>query len=237
MNSLSSLALLFDHSLLHPTATDEEIRAGCDLAHRYGVATVCVKPYAVKMAVDLLLDSAAGVCAVVGFPHGNATTATKVREAAEAAFNGATEIDMVVNIGKLLGGDSAYVAREIKEVNETVVAKEAALKVIFENDFLDDGHIVTLCEVCSEIGVAYVKTSTGYGFVKRRDGSYGYAGAIDAHLKLMRAHCAPAVKIKAAGGIRTLDDALRVRALGVDRIGATATAAILDEAKKRGFRD
>jgi deoxyribose-phosphate aldolase len=136
-----------------------------------------------------------------------------------------------------LGGDWGYVHDEIKAINDVVVANGAILKVIFENDYLQDTHIIRLCAICSEIGVAFVKTSTGYGFVKQPDGSYNYKGATMPHLKLMRANCPPSVQIKAAGGVRTLDDLLLVRSLGVTRIGATATAAILEDAKKRGIGD
>jgi deoxyribose-phosphate aldolase len=174
---------------------------------------------------------------VIGFPHGNSTTATKVREAEEAARAGGAEIDMVINIGKALGGDWPCVTDEIKAINDVVTANGAILKVIFENDYLQDAHIIRLCEICSGIGVAFVKTSTGYGFVKQSDGSYNYKGATVAHLKLMRQHCPPGIQIKAAGGVRTFDDLLLVRSLGVTRIGATATAAILEEATKRGIGD
>ena len=197
--------------------------------------TACVKPYSIPLAREVLAGSHVGVCPVIGFPHGNSTTANKVREAEEAAQGGGSEIDMVINIGKALGGDWAYVADEIKAINTVVVANGAILKVIFENDYLQDAHIIRLCAICSEIGVAFVKTSTGYGFVKQADGSYNYKGATVAHLKLMRRQCPPSVQLKAAGGVRTLDDLLLVRSLGVSRIGATATAAILDEAKRRGI--
>jgi deoxyribose-phosphate aldolase len=233
---LKSLAKMIDHSLLHPTMTDEAIAAGCRLARRYDVATACVKPYAIPLAKDLLDGSQVGVCAVVAFPHGNSAPAIKVREAAEAAEAGAGEIDMVVNVGKALGGDWDYVSAEIRAVNEAVVAAGAILKVIFENDYLEDVHIIRLCEICSQHAVAFVKTSTGYGFVKQPNGFYSYAGATDHALALMREHSSPQVQVKAAGGVRTLDDLLRVRALGVTRIGATATEAILEEAKERGFQ-
>lgn len=232
--TLRDLAKMIDHSLLHPTMTDDEIRKGCELSRKYNVATACVKPYAVPLAKDILAGSGVGVCPVIGFPHGNSTTAIKVREAEEAARAGGSEIDMVVNIGKVLGGDWAYVSTEIKAVNDAVLAANAILKVIFENDYLQDQHIVKLCEICSGAGVAFVKTSSGYGFVKQDNGMYSYQGATAAHLKLMRQHCAPSVQIKAAGGVRTLDDLLMVRSLGVTRVGATATQAILEEAKRRG---
>ena len=238
MNStvtLRDLAKMIDHSLLHPTMTDEDVRKGCALARKYDVATACVKPYSIPLAREVLAGSNVLVCPVIGFPHGNSTTANKVREAEEASQAGGSEIDMVINIGKALGGEWDYVRDEIKAINNVVVANGALLKVIFENDYLQDAHIIRLCAICSEIGVAFVKTSTGYGFVKQPDGSYNYKGATIAHLKLMRASCPPSVQIKAAGGVRTLDDLLLVRSLGVTRIGATATAAMLEEAKKRGI--
>lgn len=233
--SLRDLAKMIDHSLLHPMMTDDEIRKGCELSRKYDVATACVKPYAIPLAKEILAGSDVGVCPVIGFPHGNSTTAIKVREADAAARAGGTEIDMVVNIGKVLGGDWAYVTAEIKAINDAVVAAGAILKVIFENDYLHDQHIIKLCEICSNIGVAFVKTSSGYGFVKQENGMYSYKGATAAHLQLMRQHCAPSVQIKAAGGVRTLDDLLLVRSLGVTRVGATATQTILEDAKKRGI--
>lgn len=233
--SLRALAKMIDHSLLHPTMTDEIIRQGCELALKYDVATACVKPYAVPLARELLRGSAVGVCAVIGFPHGNSTPRIKFTETLHAIADGATEIDMVINIGKALGGDWEYVSEEIKSVNHACSTQGALLKVIFETDYLQDEHIVRLCEICSMHRVAFVKTSTGYGFVKQPNGDYNYQGATDHVLRLMRQHSASEVQVKAAGGVRTLDDLLRVRALGVTRIGATATAAILDEARARGF--
>jgi deoxyribose-phosphate aldolase len=232
---LQTLARMIDHSLLHPTLTDESIARGCMLADKYHVAAVCVKPFAIGTARRVLAKSSVAICAVVAFPHGNSTIAIKVSEAQEAVFSGAVEIDMVVNIGKVIGGDWEYVADEIGAVNKVVTGHGAALKVIFENDYLDDTDIIKLCEICSQKKVAFVKTSTGYGFVRQENGTYSYAGATDHHLQLMRAHCSPSVGIKAAGGIRTLDDLLRVRQLGATRIGATATQDILEEARRRGY--
>lgn len=233
--TVHDIAKMIDHSLLHPTMTDQQVREGCELSRRLDVATACVKPYSVPMARDILAGSDVKPCAVIGFPHGNSTTGIKVIEAEQAALAGAPEIDMVVNIGKVLGGAWDFVEREVRLINETVVAAGAILKVIFENDYLEDQHIIRLCEICSSAGVAFVKTSTGYGFVKQSDGGYNYKGATQRHLQLMRQHCPPTVQIKAAGGVRTLDDVLRVRALGVSRIGATATEAILREAVSRGM--
>jgi deoxyribose-phosphate aldolase len=158
-----------------------------------------------------------------------------VAETRQAIEDGAGEIDMVINIGKALGGDWQYVADEIKAINDVCVDERALLKVIFETDYLVDEQIIRLCEICSQQRTAFVKTSTGYGFVKQPNGDYNYQGATDHNLALMRKHCNPAVQIKAAGGVRTLDDLLRVRALGVTRSGATATEAILMEARKRGY--
>ena len=234
--TLKSLAKMIDHSLLHPTMTDAEILKGCEVAKRYDVATVCVKPYAVTMCKDALKDTDVEICSVIGFPHGNNTTALKVAETEQAIRDGATEIDMVINIGKALGSDWAYVKADVEAVHQACVKQDALLKVIFETDYLKGEHIIQLCQICSEIKVAFVKTSSGYGFVKQASGDYNYKGATDHVLTLMRKHSAPEVQIKAAGGVRTLDDLLRVRAIGVTRIGATATEAMLEEAKKRGYQ-
>jgi deoxyribose-phosphate aldolase len=234
--TLKSLAKMIDHSLLHPTLTDEGILAGCVLARKNDVATVCVKPSAVPMCSRHLAGSDVGICAVIGFPHGNGTTAIKAAETVQAIRDGASEIDMVINIGKALGGDWQYVSNEIRVVNDVCLSKSAILKVILETDYLKDEQIIRLCEICSQCKAAFVKTSTGYGFVKQPNGYYSYDGATEHNVTLMRAHSAPEVRIKAAGGIRTLDDLLRFRALGVARIGATATEAILEEARQRGYR-
>lgn len=233
--TLNELAKMIDHSLLHPTMTDAEVRAGCELSRDYGVATACLKPYSIRQALDIFSGTDIMACAVIAFPHGNSTTGIKVVEAESAALSGAGEIDMVVNIGKVKGGDWNYVTREIRLINEAVVAQGSILKVIFENDYLETTEIIKLCEICSEANVAFVKTSTGYGFVKGSDGKYSYQGATHQHLKLMRQHTADHIQIKAAGGVRTLDDLLAVRDLGVSRIGATATKVILNEAIARGF--
>jgi deoxyribose-phosphate aldolase len=233
--SVLDLARMIDHSLLHPTMTDEQLCAGLAIARRCSCVTACVKPYAVPMSVEALAGSGVGICAVAGFPHGNNHTGLKIAEAERAITEGAAEIDVVVNVGKVLGGDWAYVSEELKAVATTCASRGAILKVIFENDYLQDEHIIRLCELCTSHGIAFVKTSSGYGFVKQPNGDYNYRGATDHHLALMRMHSGPAVKIKAAGGVRTLDDLLRVRALGVTRIGATATEAILREAIRRNF--
>ncbi len=231
---LNDIAKMIDHSLLHPTMTDAGIRQGCEIARKYEVATVCVKPYSIAQVKPLLKGCDVGICAVIGFPHGNSNTEVKLREALECIAAGAYEIDMVINIGKAKSGAWDYVKEEIQAVNRLCQRRYAKLKVIFENDFLTDAEIIECCKICTDVLPAFVKTSTGYGFVKQPDGSYNYKGATEHHVKLMRQHCTSGIQIKAAGGIRTLDDLLKFKDLGCTRIGATATEAILEEAKKRG---
>ncbi|EGS22318.1 uncharacterized protein CTHT_0018420 [Thermochaetoides thermophila DSM 1495] len=242
--SLRDIAQCIDHSLLQPSLTDAEVEAGLCIAKEYGVAAACIKPYCIPAARKAFAGSSVRVCAVISFPHGNSTTSIKVAEAREAVQAGAHEIDMVVNMGKVLGGDWDYVREEIRAVNDAVTGTRVAdepdgetglLKVIFENDFLQDEHIVRLCQICTELRVAFVKTSSGYGFVKQRNGMYTYKGATIPHLKLMKEHSGPEVQLKAAGGIRTLDEVLAIMSLGVSRIGCSATVAILEEAKQRGI--
>lgn len=235
--TLHQIAKMIDHSLLHPTMTDADIIEGLQISKTYSVATACVKPYSIPLAKKELEGTDVLVCPVIGFPHGNSTIEVKIFEATAAAKAGGKEIDMVINVGKALGGDWDYVRNEIQAINDTVVKQGAILKVIFENDYLKDEHIIRLSQICSDIGVAFVKTSTGYGFVKQQDGMYSYKGATIRHLKLMREHSKPEVQIKAAGGVRTLDDLLHVMSLGVTRVGATATVAIMGEAAKRGITD
>jgi deoxyribose-phosphate aldolase len=237
----TELAKMIDHSLLHPTMTDPELEEGCKVALRYDVASVCVKPYFVRRAAELLKGSTVLVGAVIGFPHGNSTTEVKRYETATACEDGAAEIDMVINIGKALGGDWEYVAREIKAVCDEAHRRAAKVKVIFENDYLtrggaglnSDAFKVKLCQIAEGAGADWVKTSTGYGFVKGADGQYSYQGATEHDLKLMRSSCSPRVQVKAAGGVRDLDALMHVRSLGVSRCGATATAAMLDEYRRR----
>jgi deoxyribose-phosphate aldolase len=235
------LAKMIDHSLLHPTMTDQELDEGCKLAARYGVASVCIKPYAVNHAVQLLRGSGVLVGAVVGFPHGNSCTESKRYETELACQDGAAEIDMVINVGKALSGDWDYVEREIEVVCSQAHRAGAKVKVILENDYLAEGGAGLgsddlkrqLCQLCEHAGADWVKTSTGYGFVKQSDGSHTYKGATEHDLVLMRASVSDKVQVKAAGGVRDLDGLMRVRDLGVSRCGATATAAILDEYRRR----
>lgn len=235
------LAKMIDHSLLHPTMTDEEMEAGCKLAAEYAVASVCIKPYAVKRAAELLQDTGVNVGAVIGFPHGNSCTESKRYETELACRDGAVEIDMVINIGKALGGDWDYVEQDVKTVCDEAHRHGAKVKVIFENDYLTQGGAGMsgddfkrqLCQICERAGADWVKTSSGYGFVKQPDGSYSYQGATEPDLALMRASCSPHVQVKAAGGVRDLDGLIKVRDLGATRCGATATAAMLDEYRRR----
>jgi deoxyribose-phosphate aldolase len=223
------LARLIDHSLLHPTMTDAEIRAGSELALRYNVAAVCVKPAAVRLVADILAGSDTATCTVVGFPQGANLTEVKAFEAERACRDGATELDMVVNLGWVLAGDWQRVEADIQAVVDVAHANGAITKVIFENDFLtQDADKIRLCEICRTVGAEYVKTSTGFGFVKQPDGNYAYQGATEADIRLMVQHAGPNMRVKAAGGVRTRAQALAMRDLGVSRIGASATAAILD---------
>ncbi len=223
-----SIATLIDHSLLHPTLDDRALEEGCQLAARYGVASVCVKPYAVSAAAGLLAESTVRVGTVIGFPHGANASAIKAAEAEQACADGAVELDMVVNVGKALSRDWDYVAADVWAVVDVAHARGAIVKVIFENDFLArDNDKVRLCEICRDVDADYVKTSTGFGFVKDASGHYGYRGATLDDVRLMLAHCGPRMQVKAAGGIRTYAHAAQMRELGVARIGATATAEII----------
>lgn len=221
--TLAEIAKMLDHSLLQPKLTDEDLTTGCQFAAEAGVASVCIKPYWVRRAAAVLAGSGVAVGTVVGFPQGGNTTAVKAFEAEQAILDGAMELDMVVNLGKVLSQDWGYVGGEIGTIVRIARDHGAIVKVIFENSMIEDPHKIRLCELSSAVGAAFVKTATGYG-----DG-----GATDHDLRLMRQHCPSTVGIKAAGGIRTLDRLLEVRELGVSRVGATASKTILDEAKAR----
>jgi deoxyribose-phosphate aldolase len=214
---------MFDHSLLQPHLTDDDLERGCLLAREYGVASVCIKPYAVKLAAKLLAGSPVQASTTIGFPHGGHVTRIKVAESEIALADGATELDMVVNVGKVLSGEWNYVADDIAAVVRVAHAAGAKVKVIFENAYLKDEHKLALCRICGEVRADWVKTSTGYA----------ETGATVEDLKLMRQHSPAWVQVKAAGGVRTYEKLLEVRAIGVTRVGATATKAILDEAKAK----
>ncbi len=228
------LAKMIDHSILHPTMTDADLKRECEVARKYNVASVCVKPYAVKQAVEILKGSDVLVGCVIGFPAGNSTIAVKVIEAETACNDGAVEIDMVINIGKALQCDWDYITDEIKSVTEACHHNGAIVKVIFETDYVtNEADIVKLCQICTETGADYVKTSSGFGFVKQPNGDYNYVGATVPILELMKKNVGPKVKVKAAGGVRTLNQLLAVQAAGCSRCGATATITIIEDAIKR----
>lgn len=216
------IAKMIDHSLLRPELTEEQVREGCRLARAYDVATVCVKPCDVRIAKEELDGSDVLVTTVVGFPHGSNKTEIKVTEAEEAIRDGAVELDMVLNIGRLVSKQFEYVEKDIKAVVDTAHAKGVIVKVILENCYLTDAMKEEACRICERAGADFVKTSTGFGT----------GGATLEDLKLMRKTCSDKVRVKAAGGVRTLDGALAVRSVGTVRFGATATKAILENAKE-----
>ena len=217
------VAKMIDHSLLNPTLTAADLEAGCRLALKYDVASVCIVPYYLKRCAELLRGSDVKASTTIGFPHGCHTTAIKVAEAKQALADGGQELDMVSNISTVLSGNWDYVRQDIAAVIDVTHAAGQKVKVIFENCYLNDDQKIRLCEICGELNADWVKTSTGYGT----------GGALDADLILMRRHSPPHVQVKSAGGIRDLDALLRVRALGVTRSGATRTASMLDECRRR----
>jgi deoxyribose-phosphate aldolase len=219
----TQIAKMIDHSLLNPTLTIEELERGLQVALDYDVASVCIMPYYLKRCAEALAGSTVKASTTIGFPHGGHTTAVKVAEAERALADGGEELDMVVNISQVLSGAWDDVRADIKAVIDVTHAHGQKVKVIFENCYLEDAHKIRLCEICGELGTDWVKTSTGYGT----------GGATDADLILMRTHSPPNVQIKAAGGVRTLERLLEVRALGVTRVGASRTTTILDECQRR----
>jgi deoxyribose-phosphate aldolase len=218
---LRDVAKTIDHSLLRPELDLETVRAGVELALRYDVASATVRPADVAWAAELVAGSDVLISTVVGFPHGSQTTRTKASEAEELVGAGAHELDMVLNIGRLISGDDAYVEADIRAVVEA--AQGRLVKVIFENAYLDDAQKIRACELSAAAGAGFVKTSTGFAA----------SGATIEDLTLMRAHSPAHVQVKAAGGVRTLDALLEVMNVGVTRIGATATETILEDFKAR----
>jgi deoxyribose-phosphate aldolase len=223
IDTVASLAKVIDHSLLNPIMTDQVLLEGIEVAKRYKTASVCIKPYFVSKAAGLLEGSGVAVGTVIGFPHGGHTTAVKVMEAQQALQDGATELDLVVNIGKVLSEDWEFVEKDLQAVVSVCRAKKAISKIIFENCYLLDKHKIQLCRISEKVGADFVKTSTGYGS----------GGATNEDLKLMRANVSPKMQVKAAGGVRDLDRLLEVLDLGVTRVGATATVKILEDAALR----
>ncbi len=220
---LSDVAKMIDHSLLNPALTWAELEDGCRLAVRYDVASVCIMPFALRRCAELLKGSTVKASTTIGFPHGGHATAVKLAEAKQALADGGEELDMVVNISQVRSGNWDDVRDELRALTELTHAAGQKNKIIFENCHLNDDQKIRLCRICGEIGVDWVKTSTGYGS----------SGATIEDLKLLRKHSPPRVQVKAAGGVRDLDKLLEVRALGVTRVGASKTADILDEAKRR----
>lgn len=214
----SPIAKMIDHSLLMPTMTVADLQAGIELALAYDVASVCIMPYYLRQCAEMLSGSTVRPSTTIGFPHGGHTTAIKRAEAEQALADGCQELDMVVNISKVLSEDWGYVRNDIASVIEVAHTAGQKVKVIFENCYLQDAHKIRLCEICGDLGADWVKTSTGYGT----------GGATMDDLKLMRKHSPAHVQVKAAGGVRDLEKLLAVRELGVSRVGASATKTILD---------
>lgn len=221
--SYTEIAKFIDHSLLNPSLTVEQLEAGCHLALAYNVASVCILPYYAARCAQMLRGSTVHVSTTIGFPHGGHRTEVKLAEADFALNDGAQELDAVINISKALSGDWDYVGREIQLLAEAAHSRGAQIKIIFENAYLSDEDKIRLCELCGQIGVDWVKTSTGFG----------PGGATMADLRLMRKHSPASVQIKAAGGVRDLDTFLAVLDIGVTRVGATRTAALLDEWRRQ----
>jgi deoxyribose-phosphate aldolase len=219
----ADIAKMIDHSLLNPSLTVAELEDGCVLARTYDVASVCILPYYAGRCAELLAGSTVHVSTTIGFPHGGHVTAIKVAEARQALADGATELDMVINISQARSGKWDYVEGEIRVLCAVTHDAGARLKVIFENAYHDTAAKIRLCEICGAIGVDWVKTSTGYAS----------SGATTDDLRLMRKHSPPSVQVKAAGGIRDLDALLAVREIGVTRAGATRTASMLDAGRER----
>jgi len=218
-----SIAKMIDHSLLNPTLTTRELDEGCALALRYNVASVCILPYALKRCAEVLTGSTVHASTTIGFPHGGHATPVKLAEAQQALQDGGQELDAVINISKARSGDWQYVENELAALTEMIHGAGAKIKVIFENAYLDDDAKIRLCQICSEMSVDWVKTSTGYAS----------SGATMADLELMRRHTPVNVQVKAAGGIRDLDALLAVREIGVSRVGATRTETMLEDCRKR----
>lgn len=216
------IAKMIDHSLLNPTLTTQELEDGCALAVRYNVASVCIMPYYLARSAELLVGTSVRASTTIGFPHGVNSTVIKLAEAQQALKDGGQELDAVINISKARSGEWQYVRDELLALTETTHAGGAKIKVIFENAYLDDASKIRLCEMCGDLRVDWVKTSTGYA----------PSGATFPDLELMRKHSPPSVQVKAAGGIRDLDAMLKVRDIGVSRVGATRTQSMLEESRK-----
>lgn len=219
----ADVAKMIDHSLLNPTLTAAQLEEGIRLAIAYDAASVCIMPYYLRRCSEMLKGSTVKSSTTIGFPHGGHATAIKAAEAKQALADGGEELDMVVNISQVLSSEWDYVAREIREITGVTQGAGQKIKVIFENCYLNQEQKIRLCEICGEVGVDWVKTSTGYGT----------GGATHDDLRLMRQYSPSHVQVKAAGGVRDLDALLAVREIGVSRCGASRTADMLNEARKR----
>jgi deoxyribose-phosphate aldolase len=219
--TLPEIAKMIDHSLLNPRLTEENLIAGIKEAVAYNVASVCIMPYYLARCAALLKESSVKASTTIGFPHGGQTLSVKVHEIKQALEDGGEELDMVINISKALSDDWGYVEKEIREAAGLVHEKGQKIKIIFENCYLEDRHKIRLCEICGDIGVDWVKTSTGFGT----------SGATVHDVTLMRKHSPSHVQVKAAGGIRSLETLVTMKNLGATRIGASKTKEILDECK------
>ncbi len=219
----SDISKMIDHALLKPTLTAVELEAGCQMARAYDIASVCIMPFAVKQCADILEGTTVAPSTTIGFPHGACATSSKVEQSVTALADGCRELDMVVNISKVLSGDWDYVRTEITAVVEVAHARNQRVKVIFETCYLSDDQKIRLCEICGEAEADWVKTSTGFGT----------GGATPEDLRLMREYSPPAVQVKASGGIRTLEALMQVRDIGVTRVGTSSTQVILDEARQQ----
>lgn len=217
--TLEQVAKTIDHSILKPDFTYADVAAGAELALKYNTASYCIRPMDVVAAAKALAGSTVNVCTVIGFPHGSTTTATKVFETLDAIANGATEIDMVMNVSAMLSGDFEYVEKDIRAVVEAAHPKGASVKVIFETAFLNDEQIVKACELTEKAGGDYVKTSTGFAS----------EGATTHNVALMKKTVGDRLKVKSSGGVRTLDQLIDYMDIGVTRSGCSATAQVLEE--------
>jgi deoxyribose-phosphate aldolase len=216
------IARMIDHALLTPSLTDQQMEFGCRVALEYNCASVCIMPYYLLRCAEILRGSTVEASTTIGFPHGGHITSIKVAEAQRAIDDGCQELDMVVNISKVVSEDWNYVRGDLKAVIDLAHAKKRKVKVIFENCYLQDEHKIRLCEICAEVDADWVKTSTGFG----------PSGATYEDVKLMRAHTPAHIQVKAAGGIRTLDEVLAFRSLGVSRVGASRTKDILEDCRR-----
>jgi deoxyribose-phosphate aldolase len=220
-----SVAGMIDHTLLKPEATPAEVRTLCEEARKYSFASVCVNPVYVALSYELLKDTSVKVCTVIGFPLGATTTEVKRFEAEQAIYNGAREIDMVLNIGMLKEKNYTYVANDIKQVANAVKSHNAILKVILETALLTDEEKIKACVICKDAGADFVKTSTGFS----------KGGATVGDIALMRYVVGSGIGVKASGGIRSREDAEAMIASGADRIGASASVKIvLGEKAEKG---